>query len=70
MSTRTSAGVDDCPCFGNFFAMVPIDYKITIFLYTCLFTFLVTIIIFSELTSTTSKERMTINIYFRGCHTH
>ena len=38
--------------------------KLQIFPYTCLFTFLVTIIIFGELTSTTSKERMTMNIIF------
>ena len=49
-----------------FIAMIPIDVKLQIFPYTCLFTFLVTIIIFSELTSTTSKERMTMNIIFMG----
>jgi len=38
-----------------FIAMIPIDCKITNFPYTCLFTFLVTIIIFDKLTSATSK---------------
>jgi len=49
-----------------FIAMILIDCKITHFTYTCLFTFLVTIIIFGELTSATSKERMTTNIIFAG----
>jgi len=49
-----------------FIDMIPIDCKIENFLYTCLFTFFVTIIIFSELTSITSNERMTINIIFAG----
>ena len=66
MSTRISAGVDDCPCFTTFIAMIPIDCKITNFPYTCLFTFFVTIIIFGELTSATSKERTTTNIIFVG----
>jgi len=49
-----------------FIAMIPIDLKITNFPYTCLFTFFVTIIIFGELTSATSNERMTMNIIFAG----
>ena len=28
MSTRISAGVDDCPCFTTFIALIPIDCKI------------------------------------------
>jgi len=36
-----------------FIAMIPIDLKLQIFPYTCLFTFLVTIIIFGERTSIT-----------------
>jgi len=47
-----------------FIAMILIDYKITNFPYTCLFTFLVTITIFGELTSDISKERMIMNIIF------
>ena len=39
-----------------FIAMIPIDYKITNFPYICLFTFMVTIIIFGELTNATSKK--------------
>ena len=33
MSTRISAGVDDCPCFSTFYCycMIPIDCKITKF---------------------------------------
>jgi len=31
MSTRISAGVDDCPCFCTFTNMIHIDYKITNF---------------------------------------
>jgi len=42
--------------------------KLQIFPYTCLFTFFVTIIIFGELTSATSKERMTTNIILRVPH--
>ena len=49
-----------------FIAMIPIDCKLQIFPYTCLFTFLVTIIIFGELTSATSEERITTNIIFAG----
>ena len=56
MSTRISAGVDDCPCFTTFIAMIPIDCKITNFPYTCLFTFLLTIIIVGKLTSATSEQ--------------
>jgi len=33
--TRISAGVDDCPCFTNFIALIPIDSNITNFPYTC-----------------------------------
>ena len=43
-----------------FIAMIPIGFKITN--YNCLFTFQVTIIIFGELTSAISNERMTMNI--------
>jgi len=49
-----------------FIAMIPIDYKITNFPLHLLFTFLVTMIIFGELTSATSNERMTTNIIFVG----
>ena len=45
---------------------IAIILKLQIFPYTCLFTFFVTIIIFSELTSTTSNERMTTNSTFVG----
>jgi len=54
-------GVDDCPCF------IPVDCKITKFSLT-----LVCLHIFGnnynigELTSATSKERMTMNIVFVG----
>jgi len=47
-----------------FIAMIPIDYKITNF--SLNLPFLVTIIIFGELTSATSKERITTNIIFAG----
>ena len=49
-----------------FIAMIPIIVTLQIFPYTCLFTFLVTIIIFGELTSATSEERITLNIIFAG----
>jgi len=49
---------------------IPVDifnpYIYQIFPYTCLFTFFVTIIIFGELTSATSNERMTMDIIFAG----
>ena len=65
--TRVSAGVDDWPCFTIFFiATIPIDYKITNFSLLLFYLFLVTIIIFGELTSTTSMERMTMNIISAG----
>ena len=38
MSTRISAGVDDCSCFLTFitmYSMIPIDCKITNFPYSC-----------------------------------
>jgi len=57
-----SAGLDDLVLL-LFIAMILIDYKN--FPYTFLFTFL-TIIIFGELTSATSNERMTKNIIFAG----
>jgi len=63
MSTRVSAGVDDCPCFSTFITMIPIDCKITNFPYTWLFTSNYNI---DKLTSTTSKESMTTNIIFTG----
>ena len=47
-----------------FVAMIPTDCKISITLVCSLF--LVTIIIFGELTSATSNERMTTNIIFVG----
>jgi len=53
-----------------FIAMIPIDFKIINFPYTCLFTFFAAIIIFGELTSTTSNERMTMDINFAGARTH
>ena len=49
-----------------FIAMIPIDCKITNFPFTCLLTVLVTIKIFGELTSVTSKERTIMNIIFAG----
>ena len=49
-----------------FNAMIPIDCKITNFSLYLFVYFLVTIIIFGELTSATSKERMTMNIIFAG----
>ena len=54
MSNRIFAGVDDCPCFSTFY---PIDCKITFFgnKYNI-----------GELTSATSRERMTTNIIFMG----
>ena len=46
MSTRISAGADDCPCFTTFIAMIPIDCKITNFsLHLFVYFFLVAIII-------------------------
>ena len=50
-----------------FIAMIPTDCKITNFFLTlvCLL-FKVTTIIIGELTSATSKERMTTNIIFAG----
>ena len=57
------AGVDDCPCFTTFIDMIPIDRKITNFSLHLFVYFLVTIISnIGELTSGTSKERMTTNI--------
>jgi len=47
-----------------FIAMIPIDCKITNFSLHLLVYFLVTIIIFGELTSATWKERMVMNIIF------
>jgi len=50
-----------------FIAMIPIDCKIKIFsLHLFVYFFLVTIIIFGELTSATSEERITMNIIFAG----
>ena len=52
-----------------FIAIIPIDCKITNFPYTCLLTFFSNNYNIGELTSATSKERMTMIIIF-GCHTH
>ena len=50
-----------------FIAVIPIDCKITNFsLHLFVYFFLVTIIIFGELTSATSEERITMNIIFAG----
>jgi len=49
-----------------FIAMIPIESKITNFSLHLFVYFFVTIIIFGELTSTTSKERITMNIIFAG----
>jgi len=64
MSTGVSAGLDDHLLFFN--AMIPIDCKIAKFSLHLFFYFFVTIIIFGELTSATSNERMTTNIIFAG----
>jgi len=49
-----------------FIAMIPIDYKIINFSLHWFVYFFLTIIIFGEFTSATSKERMTTNIIFAG----
>ena len=50
-----------------FIAMIPIDCKITNFsLHLFVYFFKATIIIFGELTSATSEERITIYIIFAG----
>ena len=49
-----------------FIAMIPIDFKITNFSLHLFVYFFSTIIIFGELTSSTSKERMTTNLIFAG----
>ena len=49
-----------------FIAIIPINCKITNFSLHSFVYFFVTIIIFSELTSATSNERMTTNIIFVG----
>jgi len=49
-----------------FIAIIPIDCKITSFPYTYLFNFLSNNYNIGELTSATSKERMTMNIIFVG----
>jgi len=49
-----------------FIAMIPIDFKITIFFLHLFVYFFVTIIIFGELTNATSNERMTMDIIFMG----
>jgi len=46
-----------------FIATIPIDYNFSLHLFVY---FLVTIIIFGELTNATSKERITTNISFAG----
>jgi len=46
--------------------MIPIDCKITNLILHLFVYFLVTIIIFSELTSATPEERITMNIIFVG----
>jgi len=61
MSTRTSAGVDDCPCFTTFYCYDP--YRLQNY------NFFLTLVYYNnfnigELTSATSKERMTMNIIF------
>jgi len=49
-----------------FIAMIPIDFKITNFSLHLFVYFFITIIIFGELTSTTSNERITKNVIFAG----
>jgi len=49
-----------------FIAMISIDCKITNFSLHLFAYFFATIIIFDDLTSTTSNERMTMNIIFTG----
>ena len=49
-----------------FITMIPMLLKLHFFLILVCLLFLVTIIIFGELTSATSKERMTTNIVFVG----
>ena len=66
MSTRISAGVDDCPCFTTFIAIIPIDCKITNFSLHLFVYFFDNNYNIGELTSATSKETMTMNIIFAG----
>ena len=67
MSPRISAGVDDCPCFTTSIAMIPIDCKIIKFsLHSLAYFFLNNDFNIGELTSATSKERMTTKIIFAG----
>ena len=47
-----------------FIAMIPMDCKLQIFPYTCLLTFFSNDFNIGELTSATSKERVTTNIIF------
>ena len=63
MSIRISVGIDYCPISLHFITMIP---KLQIFPHTCLFTFFGNNYNIGELTSTTSKERMTTNIIFAG----
>ena len=63
MSTRISAGVDDCPCFST---MIHTDCKITDFFFTHFCLLFGNNYNIGELTSATSKERMTTNIIFTG----
>ena len=61
MSTRISAGVDDCPYFFTFFiTLIPIDCKITNFSLYLFVYILVTIIILVN----SLVPRMTMNIIF------
>jgi len=65
MSTRISAGVDDCPFFFTFVIMIPIDCKMTkffLYLFVCFFGSNYNKI--GELTRAASKERMVTNIIF------
>ena len=63
MSTRISAGIDDCPCSSTFYLLI---VKLQNFPYDCLFTLFGNNYDIDELTSVTSKERMTKNIIFTG----
>ena len=66
MSTRISAGVDDCPCFTTFIAKLSIDCKILNFSLHLFVYFFGNNYSIGELTRATSKERITTNIIFTG----
>ena len=68
MLTRVSASVDDYPVSLHFITIIPIpiDHKIANFSLHLFVYFFGNKYNIDELTSTTSKERMTINIIFVG----